>query len=329
MGPRQVKLTKALGYKRKAERVWRWLIKNLSANDVLGIVFALSSALSTAGNRVLLSKPLTYSNPRFTTYVASIVGVLVIFLIDVFTGQTALLASTPFLIIILFSVVGVLNSGLSRILLYLAIRELGANQAESLQPTAVLFSLVFAVLLLHERLGLDTLFGGILIVVGSFLVEGRLSSSVRRGSFKVGVASALLSSLVFAFVLILIKAGLSTSYPFVSATLISAVAALGFNSFVYNPKRLQSDIKTIPKSGLFSIVSAAVLIGLAQVLRYGAFSYTNVVVVSPLIGTSPVLVVVLTRIFAKSYEVAHWKTALSVVFVVLGAAIISYYSGLG
>jgi drug/metabolite transporter (DMT)-like permease len=301
----------------------------LSANDALGVIFALFSALSTAGNRVLLSKPLTYSNPRFVTYMASVTGAFVIFFVSVVTGQTGSLISTPLPLLVLFSVVGVLNSGLSRMLLYLAIKELGANQAESLQPTAVLFSLVFAVILLRESLSLNMLFGGLLIVAGSFLIEGRMSSNARNGNFKVGVTAALLSSLVFAFVLILIRAGLSTDYSFVSAAMVSAAAAFVFNSFLYNPKKLRSDVKSMSKSGLVSICFAAALIAFAQILRYGAFSFTSVVVASPLIGTSPILVVILTRLFAKNYEVAHWKTVLSVSCVVLGAAIISYYSGLG
>lgn len=101
---------------------------------------------------------------------------------------------------------GILNSGVSRLLLYVAIRHLGANQAETLQSTTALLAFLLAVTLLHEDISTEVLVGGILIVAGSLIVGACLSADNRHGNPTIGVVSALLSSLVSALVLVLIKA---------------------------------------------------------------------------------------------------------------------------
>ncbi len=295
----------------------------------LGVIFALFSVFGTAGNRVLLSKPLTHVDSRFATYLASLVGVALLFAADALLGGITHMFSAPSWELILFCTVGVLNSGVSRLLLYVAIRHLGANQAETLQSTTALFAFVFAVTLLHEGISIEVLVGGILIVIGSVIVEARLSADNRRGNPTVGVVSALLSSLVFAFVLVLIKAGLVSGYSYISAAAISSIAALAFNTLLYNPKKLTSDLTTAPRSIIVSMVAASSLIALSQIFRFGAFSYASAVVVSAIISTSPALVVALNQAIANTSEIVKPRTLLSVGLVVVGGILVSYYSKIG
>jgi drug/metabolite transporter (DMT)-like permease len=291
----------------------------------LGVAFASFSVLSTAGNRVLLSKPLTQVDSRFASYIASLVGVTLLLIVDITVGEISYILSAPSWELILFCAVGVLNSGVSRLLLYIAIRHLGANQAEILQSTTTLFAFLFAATLLHEGISATVVGGGVLIVAGSLMVEARLSADNRRGNPTVGVVSALLSSLVFALVLILVKAGLLTGYPYISAAAISSLAALGFNTLLYNPKKLASDIARTPKNITASIAGASGLIALSQVFRFGAFSYASAVVVSAIISTSPALVVLLNHAAYNKSEIVSLKTIISVVLVVVGGIIVSHY----
>jgi drug/metabolite transporter (DMT)-like permease len=139
----------------------------------------------------------------------------------------------------LFALIGVLNSGLSRLLLYVAIRHIGANQAESVHGTTPLFTFALAPLLLHEEPNWQQILGATLIIVGCLLVEAKLSSHNRAGDPRLGVGSALLSAFVFAVVLVLIKADLSSGYPFLEATLVVAVSSLAFNALMYDVRRLR------------------------------------------------------------------------------------------
>ncbi|MEM0321340.1 MAG: EamA family transporter [Thermoprotei archaeon] len=291
---------------------------------VLGVAYAVFSVFTTAGNRVLLSGPLTRVDSRFASLVASIIGLAILFVADVSTEGITRTVSAPGWVLGLFVVVGVLNSGISRLLLYLSIRHLGANQAETLQSTTALFAFVFAAALLHEGASLHALFGGILIVVGSLLVESRVSSYTRGGNPGLGVTSALLSSLVFAFVLILIKAGLTSGYPYMSAVFISSVGAFAFNALLYHPKKLRSEFTMTPKKIVLSVVCASILITLSQIFRFAAFSYASAVVVSTVISTSPALVVALNKLISNRLEILSPKTILSVLLVILGGILVSY-----
>ena len=53
----------------------------------LGVAFASFSVLSTAGNRILLSKPLTQVDSRFASYIASLVGVTLLLIVDITVGE--------------------------------------------------------------------------------------------------------------------------------------------------------------------------------------------------------------------------------------------------
>lgn len=293
----------------------------------LGVAYAAWSVVATSANRVLLSVPLLEASPRFSSLVASLTGVPLLLGACVLAGETHSLFSPPASTLALFALVGVLNSGVSRLLLYYAIRHVGANQAEALQTTTVLFSFALALAFLGESLTPLILGGGILIVAGSFLIEGRSSSDLRGGSLRVGVVTAIMSSLVFAVVLVLVRSGLSTGYPPLAAAVISAVSALAFNILIYDWRFVKRDLRGLRKGALYSVVSAGALIAVAQALRYLAFSLAPVVVVSPIISVSPIFVVVLTRLFTPEHEVARWRTVLSVCLAVSGAVAVSYAAG--
>jgi drug/metabolite transporter (DMT)-like permease len=295
----------------------------------LSVVYAILSVVATSANRVLLSGPLLGASPRFSSLVASLTGVPVLLGACLLSGDLNSLLLPSRSTIALFALVGVLNSGVSRLLLYYAMRHIGANQAEALQTTAVLFSFALAVVFLGEILTPVVLAGGILIIAGSFLIEGRSSSRLRGGSLKAGVLSAILSSLVFAFVLVLVRSGLSSGYPPLAAAVISAVSALSFNVLIYDWRTIKKDLHALSKGAMYSVVSAGVLIAIAQAFRYIAFSFAPVILVSPIISVSPIFVVVLTRLFTPAHEVARWRTILSVCLAVAGAAVVSYVVGAG
>lgn len=293
----------------------------------LGVLFALFSVLTTAGNRVLLSRPLISVDSRFATYFASLVGLTLLFTVDAAAVGLGRLGSTTPYELTIFLLVGVLNSGVSRLLLYLAIRHIGANQAESLQAATPLFTYPAAIVFLGEHLTPLALLGGVLILLGSIIIKAKESSRVRGGDPGLGVLCALLSSLVFAAALTLIKAGLSAGYPYIQAVFVSSVGALAFNNLLYNPKRFRRDFARTPRATLTAMFSASALIAYSQIFRFAAFNYTPAVVASTLISTSPALVVLLNRASANRTEIVTPRTALSVALVVLGGILTSQYSG--
>ncbi len=297
-------------------------------NNLLGIVLAVLAASCFGANRAFLSKPLVRSSPRVTNYVTTIVGIFVALFVDIASGQFGSIFSTSIYVLILFLIVGALNFGVSRILSYVGVKNIGATQASVISLTAVLYAFVFAVVLIGEVLTVETIVGAILIILGAVIIEGRPVAKLRGGSLKIGVISILAGSLVRGFTPVLIKVGL-THYPFtVSATLMSYFGALLFNTSVMSPVKALSGAKKIPRGAMLSIIVAGVFVVVAQLLRFAALDFAPVVLVTPMTAMEPIFTVFFARAVASEFEVVHKRTVLSIIFVVIGGMIVTYFSSM-
>lgn len=296
------------------------------SGSLLGIIFAVLAAACFGANRAFLSKPLIRSSPRVVNFVTTIVGIFVALIADITTGQSNSILSTSLYVILIFLIAGILNFGVSRFLSYVGVKNVGATQASILSLTQVLYTFVFAVLLIGETLSLDTIAGAALIIVGALIIEGRPVAKLRGGSLKIGIVSILLGSVIRGFAPVLIKIGL-IHYPFsVSATLISYLGAMIFNSSLISPKKAITSATTIPRTAMLSIIVAGIFVVVAQLLRFAALNFAPVVLVAPMTAMEPIFTVLIARVVAKEFEVVHKRTVVSILFVVVGGIIVSYSS---
>ena len=299
------------------------------SGSLLGVVFAIFAAACFGANRAFLSKPLVRSSPRVANYITAVVGILVALVADIVTGQSSTILATSLYTVFIFVVVGILNFGISRILSYVGVKNIGATQASVLSLTQVLYSFIFAVVLIGETLTIETAAGAALIILGALIIEGRPIAKLRGGSLKIGIISILLGSIVRGFAPVLIKVGL-VHYPFsVSATLISYLGAMLFNASLIAPRKAISGVKALPRTALLSITAAGVFVVVAQLLRFAALDFASVVLVAPMTAMEPIFTVLISQVVAKEFEVIHKRTVLSIVLVVLGGMIVSYSSSIG
>ncbi|MCL5067172.1 MAG: DMT family transporter, partial [Thaumarchaeota archaeon] len=269
------------------------------------------------------------SSPRVANYITAIVGILVALVADIVTGQSSTILATSLYTVGIFVIVGILNFGISRILSYVGVKNIGATQASVLSLTQVLYSFIFAVVLIGETLTVETAAGAALIILGALIIEGRPTAKPRGGTLKIGIISILLGSIVRGFAPVLIKVGL-VHYPFsVSATLISYLGAMLFNAALIAPGKAISAVKALPRNALLSVTAAGVFVVVAQLLRFAALDFASVILVAPMTAMEPIFTVLISQVVAKEFEVIHKRTVLSIIFVVLGGMIVSYSSSIG
>jgi len=101
-----------------------------------------------------------------------------------------LLRSTPFIILV-FAAIGIFNFVIGRQLSYEAVKNIGANQTSPLLSVQIIYSILFAVLLLKEDVSVGTVLGSSLILIGVLLIEGVPNAIKRGGNAKWGYIAAL------------------------------------------------------------------------------------------------------------------------------------------
>jgi drug/metabolite transporter (DMT)-like permease len=85
---------------------------------------------------------------------------------------------------VLLSVVllGVLSTGFANILYFRLIEDVGASTAAAVDYVVPLFAVLFSVLILGEQLTWNVIAGGLVVILGMGLAEGRLRSSTTRSN---------------------------------------------------------------------------------------------------------------------------------------------------
>jgi len=237
------------------------------------------------------------------------------------------LLSLTILIIAIFAAVGIMHFAIGRQLSYVAEKNIGANQAAPLISTQIVYSVLFAFLLLGESVNLEIIAGTALILGGDFLLEAKTSATKRGGSVRKGYVAAILTSVLFGFSPLLIKAGLGLFDYYNSATFLAYVAALVFYVITRNSGKIILGVKNLPRYALIYYLIAGSLAAIGQLFRFSALTFAPVVIVIPILASHPIFTVMMTRGLARDYEVFHLRTVSAIIVVVAGAILVGIASG--
>ncbi len=281
-----------------------------------------------AGNRSFASKPLATSRPVVGTYINIAVGVLVSGAAAFADNQAGSLLFLTEIALLLFAVVGVFHFTVARQLSYVAIKNLGANETSAIVSTQILYSLVFAVLLLNEQVNLQVGVGSALILLGLLILDLRSGADKRKGSMKIGALTALATGLVYGLTPILIRTGLSLYHYYFAATFVAYLAAMLVFFVSTNPLRMTSEIRSLPRTTLSSFVLAGVFAASAQLFRFWTLNITPVVIVAPILASAPLFTLIFTRKLAHELEVFQPRIIISITMIVIGTVAVSLGSGI-
>jgi len=280
-------------------------------------LIALAAALSYAISGIAAKRGLRYSTPITVTLVSVAIHATLLWIaLLIFRGVPAV----AWRVLFLFVLSGLLQPIL-RFFTYAGIHYVGAAAGTTLRGAHPLFSTSLAILFLGEPLNLLIVLGTIAIVAGVALISWQ--GTKKQASFRWWHLAYPLSAAFLAGVshpLRRYTLNLANE-PLYLAALIGIVALPWLASATLLPGQKQKPVWDRRAMGPFVIAGSFETLGI--LLGILALSVGQVVVVSPIIATSPLWIVLGSWLFLRDIERLTVRTVLGAACVVAGTIAIS------
>jgi drug/metabolite transporter (DMT)-like permease len=285
--------------------------------DIPPQVIALIAALSYAASGISARRGMRHSTPVTVT--------LVSLLIHAFGLGTLLLLTrgvpsvSPW-VLFLFLITGTLQPVI-RLLTYAGIFYMGASRGTTVRGCHPLFSTSIAILFLGENADLWILAGTALIVAGVTLISWQPSNEpalYRWWHVTLPLGAALLAGIshpIRRYAL-----GLANEPLFFAAT-VGWVSLFWMGGYLLSP--LARERPAWSRKALVPFVMAGIFETLGILLVIVALSVGPVVVVSPIVATSPLWILLGTGLFLRGIENLTLKTVIGALCVVGGTIVLT------
>jgi drug/metabolite transporter, DME family len=280
-------------------------------------LIALAAAVSYAISGIAAKRGLRYSTPVTVTLVSVAIHAVVLWIaLLIFRGVPVV----SWWVLFLFVLSGLLQPIL-RFLTYAGIHYVGAAAGTTLRGAHPLFSTTLAILFLGEPLNLLIVLGTIAIVAGVALISwqgNKKQASVRWWHLAYPLSAAFLAGVSHPLRRYTLKLAIE---PLYLAAVIGIVALPWLVSATLLPGQSQKPVWDRRAIGPFVIAGALETLGI--LLGIVALSIGQVVVVSPIIATSPLWIVLGSWLFLRDIERLTLRTLLGALCVVAGTIAIS------
>jgi drug/metabolite transporter (DMT)-like permease len=294
----------------------------------MGILFAVLSAILFASNYILIQLGMKKSkgdNGVFATLFINVLTLSLIYIVIIFTREE----TPPFnsMGIVYFVIAGFLTAFLGRTTLFGAIRRIGSSRAAAIKNSAPVFTILFAVYFIGERISFWAGIGTMVLLAALFLqarhdflrskndTEGQesgmgiLLSIVAAVGFGVGQAARKLGVIYY-------------TDPILGALIGAAFALITFSLMEAFKKRLHVTVMNNFKSINTYFILAGISSSFALISFFISIFYTNVSYTSVIIAMEPVLTVILAKMFLTKEENINLRIALTGCAVFVGTFII-------
>ncbi|WP_225334497.1 DMT family transporter [Halomicrobium urmianum] len=223
-----------------------------------------------------------------------------------------------------FAAGGILGSLLARFALFVGIERLGASRAEPLKSTFPLVAVVGAVVWLRESLTPSLIAGVALLVGGAVAVSWDARASPATAAGRRALADLrfpLAAALVLGIDPIFTAVGLGAGTPSLVGVTVRVLAAAAAFGLYLGWRRLRSGRRL--RVGRNRWLALA---GLANTVYLGAYlaalDRAPVSVVAPILGASPLVVLVGSALFVQSEERVTVRLGAAVAVLVVGVVLV-------
>lgn len=275
-------------------------------------VIALISAFSYSSVSISARLGLKHSTPLTATCVALGVRTVTLWSAVFLTGGVP---QVTFLALFLFVILGVMQSATS-LLTFTGISKIGASRSQPLRSAYPLWSAIIAITVLQEEMGIAVLGGTLFVVAGIILISWQpetTGSTYRWWHVLFPLGASFLAGIAFP---VRRYALTISNEPLFFAALLAAVALACLVAYLFLGISDQWPVWH-PKAVLPFIVAGG-FETLAALLSLIAVSIGRVVVVAPIVATSPLWTLVMTVIFLRGLERVNARTVIGTFSVVAG-----------
>jgi drug/metabolite transporter (DMT)-like permease len=275
------------------------------------------TAVSFACANVIARQGLRYSTPITATFVSLIIHTTVLWSAVYFTvgvPPVALLA------VAVIAVTGILQAPM-RFFHYTGMNKIGASRAVTLRNTFPILSVLIGITALGESITTIGLMGAALVVLGIVLTSWRLErqfASFRWTDLLYPIATALITAVAHP---LRRYALLVSDEPLFLAAIVGPVSLIAFTAYYFLPvagEKLGWHRKALPP-----FVFAGSFETLAMLLMLMAFASGPVVIVSPIVATTPIWTTLIGAMFLREIERINLASIIGTICVVSGVIAIS------
>jgi drug/metabolite transporter (DMT)-like permease len=283
--------------------------------DIPPQLIALAAALSYAASGISARRGLRYSTPITVTFVSLLIHA---FGLGTLLFLTSGVPNVPPFVLLLFFITGSLQPVI-RLLTYAAIYYMGASRGTTVRGSHPLFSTSLAILFLGESANAWVLTGTVLIVGGVTLISWQPASdraAYRWWHVMLPLGAALLAGIshpIRRYAL-----GLANEPLFYAAS-VGWVSLFWMSGYLLSARERPA----WSRQALVPFIMAGIFETLGILLVIIALSVGAVVIVSPIVATSPLWILVGTGLFLRGIENLSLRTVIGALCVVGGTIAIS------
>ena len=277
-------------------------------------MLALASALCSAVSTMLIQRGLRHANFYAGFWINIVVGMIGLWCVVLLMVPPDAYhwSAVPY-----FVLSGVVGTAAGRLFRVVAIEKVGAPVAASINNLSPFIATGLAILLLGERVTLSILLGTMVIVLGTIL----LSQSGRHMGFRVcHLLYPLLSASCFGVVAILRKLGLGHAGPLFDSAINNTAAMVAATVFVLASGKRGALVCN--GRSLLYFIGSGIAENTGVFLVLVALGFGEVSVVTPLAGTAPLFVLLLTVLFLGGEQLSG-RIVVGAVFIVLGVFLLT------
>jgi uncharacterized membrane protein len=226
-------------------------------------------------------------------------------------------------------IAGLLAPSLARVFMYTGIEKVGVSITSPIRSTFPFFAVILAIVFLDEQF---TAFVGIAIistVLGVVLLSSSPPDNVRAPTQLRWETKDLLfpfaAALFYGVSDFFRKIGMITvTSPVGGATILTTVSLLFFAIILALMKKKRRMTMGSRNALFFSL--GGIFASLGQISLLSALKKGDLIIVSPLVSTTPLFVLLLTYIFFRKFERITVRVVLGIICVVTGGVILTTMS---
>ena len=198
------------------------------AETMIGELAALGAAISWTVSALFYRKALEEASPISANIIRLTLTGSILLLLLVFLGKLTVLTTLPLELVLLASASGIIGLGLGDTLYFMSLKWIGVARAVPLTCIYPLFSVLWAVFLVGERITLAVVLGAVVIVLGILFLgqDSQANTTDTRKALIVGMVIALATAAVWSVSITMMDVAVKESPDIDHALIINTIRVI-------------------------------------------------------------------------------------------------------
>lgn len=295
---------------------------------LLPLTLALFVSACFGVSKVLIRKA-TNIGTFLTVFYTLILAPPILFSFSLLNGESFVNYNYNSWTLINLALAGITFLVAGRIFAYSSIRLIGAARSSQLTSTQVIFAAILSIAFLQEEMSVILLTGTLAIFLGTILI----SLSYPRGeenkiimpqkNFSKGFSLGLLGGFFWGLSQLFSREGVRGLGSPAIASLVSYLFAISFLTLIMPVARSKKREAKPRKVETIYVLAAGALSTFAVLAQYTALRIADVVWVTPIVNTSPLVTLLVSYFFIQKVEFVNTKVIFGSLIIIFGAFIIA------